>query len=242
MISKLDANDRAFARLRGADPAFAAPPSEVDPAMLADVLRSPIGDSVPPRRRARLIALGGLAAAIAAGVAVVVPTLWTNGQSASAAYAVSSTADGSLEVTVHWNELHDPAALNIELDRLGARTVVMVPSGPGQCTADVWADPAHSTLRIDFTAHPELNDPHKLREYLAALTPWIETGGVPGDGSDVAVFTIHPDAIPDGDQLLITAGFSDHDLAVRPLLVTVVPPCVPAVSDSVYTSTGIHPR
>jgi hypothetical protein len=137
-----------------------------------------------------------------------------------------------------------------EMAAAGVRAAAMLYSAPGQCHTAVATDPAHTTMHLDLRQHPELaNDPAALAAYLRSLTPWIDQPPQPGDPDDIAVFTIHPDAIPSGDQLLILPRFdrtdgatTDDEVEVRSLLVPALPPCVPRPEESVYTSNGIEPR
>jgi hypothetical protein len=254
--------DAALSRLRNADPAAAAPVDTLgtDPhtlAMLTQILgsagdRSVAAPSRTRRRRIRRLALAGavVAAVAVTAVAAVVPMPWSHGQMSSAAYAVTKNADGTVGVTVRWNQLRDPGALNAQLRRAGVRAAVMLYSAPGQCRTPVLSDPAYSTLRLDMRQHPELaNDPHALAAYLRSLTPWIDHPQQSGEPEDVSVFTIHPDAIPSGDQLLIlpqwhrTEGArTDDTLELRSLIVPALPHCVPSPEDSIMTRNGIEPR
>jgi len=151
---------------------------------------------------------------------------------------------------VHWNQLHHPDALNTRLRQAGVRAAVMLYSAPGQCRTPVPSDPAYSTLRLDMRQHPELaNDPHALAAYLRSLTPWIEHAEQPGKGAGVSVFTIHPDAIPSDDELLILPRWdrpegatTDDILELRSLIVPALPQCVPSPEDSILTRNGIEPR
>ncbi len=252
--------DTALSQLRNADPAAATPldAAATNPqarAMLTQILgsadRSPDQPDRTRRRRIRRLALAGaLAAAVAVpAMAGVIPMPWSQGRVSSAAYAVTSNADGTVGVTVHWKQLHDPDALNARLRRAGVRAAVMLYSAPGQCRTLVVADPAYSTLRLDMRQHPELaNDPRALAAYLRSLTPWIEHAQQSGMGDDVAVFTIHPDAIPAGDQLLILPqwarpqGAIADDALLSSLIVPALPQCVPSPQDSIRTRNGIQPR
>jgi hypothetical protein len=62
------------------------------------------------------------------------------------------------------------------------------------------------------------------------------------------VLTIHPDAIPRGDQLLILPrwdrpeGATNNALALGSLIVPALPQCIPSPADSVTTRNGIQPR
>lgn len=254
--------DAALARLRNADPAAATPVDalETDPdasATLARILglvddRSLAHPNRTRRRRLRRLALAGaLAAAVAVtAVAGVIPLPWSHGQASSAAYAVTKNADGTVDVTVRWNQLRDPDALNTQLRQAGVRAAVMLYSAPGQCSTPVRSDPAYSAMHLDMRQHPELaDDPRALAAYLRSLTPWISDAPQSSEPDDVSVFTIHPDAIPGGDQLMIlprwgrTEGATTDDtLELHSLIVPALPQCVPSPEDSVLTSNGIEPR
>jgi hypothetical protein len=62
------------------------------------------------------------------------------------------------------------------------------------------------------------------------------------------VFTIRPNAIPSGDQLLVlpqwlgTEGAKTEALELRSLIVAELPRCVPSPEDSIMTRNGIQPR
>jgi hypothetical protein len=244
----------ALARLRAADPVSSLPvPDPHDAAaraVLEEILAGRPTDAPDrPRTQRRLVMAGVVATTAVAVIAVgVVATPWSHGRPAAAAYAVTKEGDGAVSVTVHWNELRDPAALNAELASLGARTVVMLRSANGRCRIGFATDPAHSpVLRIDFTAHPELRDPAKFRDYMQAQMPWLDHVFGSENG---AVFTIHPDEIPAGDTLLIPYEFEPSQppnpdqpvLGVRSMLVRDVPACVPSNADVVYTSDGVAVR
>src|SRR6266511_3620810 len=63
-----------------------------------------------------------------------------------------------------------------------------------------------------------------------------------------SVFTIHPDAIPSGDQLLVlprwlrTEGAPTEALELRSLIVRALPQCVPNPGTSIMTTNAIEPR
>jgi hypothetical protein len=235
--------DTARARLRAADPA--------DPHDALDTLGAPAkamfegvvaGTSEPgpvrvrsPHRR-RLVPAGAAVAAVAAvAMAGVVTTPWSHGRPASAAYAIDRRPDGSINITVRWNELHDPVALNAELARWHARTVVVRESAG--CHAAIDLDPAHSgPIRVDVAKHPELAKPGGLEALQRALQPWLTSGAA---GLRGGVFTVHPGKIPAGDTLLIPYDFvstrgaggsvGPDALTFRAQLVRTVPPCVPGL-------------
>jgi len=246
----------ARARLRSAYPAWTLPvpdPRDVMAlAMLERILAAPASDGPARHRRPtrrRLVLAGVVAVTAATGLTVgVVAMPWSGGHPAAAAYAVTKHVDGSVSVTVRWDELRDPAALNAELARQRARTVVMPRSAEGQFTIGFATDPAYSgPVRINFEEHPELRDPTKFKAYLDALSPWIDYVAGSGDG---AVVTIHPDKIPADDTLLIPYEFvpshptqaSRTALGFTSMLVPEVPACVPSDADSVYTRTGVEVR
>lgn len=253
--------DAALSRLRMADPAAATPVDALEtdphaPAMLTQILGLADHGVAQPdrtrRRRIRRLALAGAltVAVVVTAVAGVVPMPWSHGQASSAAYAVTKNADGTVEVTVRWSQLHHPDALNARLRRVGVRAAVMLYSAPGQCRSLVRSDPAYSVWHLDMRQHPELaNDPRALAAYLRSLAPWIDHAQQSGKRNDVSVFTIHPDAIPSGDQLLIlprwdrTQGATTDDtLQLRWLIVPALPQCVPSPEDSILTRNGIEPR
>ncbi len=247
MISNVDT---ARARLRASDPAAAQvlpdPRAAVARAMLEQILDS--AEPAATRRRAprRRVLIGGAVAAAAAAAAVVgvVSTPWSHGHPATSAYAVDRHADGTVRVSVHWDELRDPAALNAELQRLGARTVVIQRSAPGGCTTSFAIDPAHSGIE---NGPPDLRDPAARKAYFERLSPWVDPESSSADGT---VFTVRPDKIPAGDTLLAPYEFvpdssgphRDGALGLSWLLVPVVPQCVPANGDSVLTPTGVRVR
>ena len=245
--------DNARSRLRAADPAAtrdAADPNAADAqAMLTRILDSAEPAPAPVRRRSpqRRLLLGGAVATAAAAATVigVVSLPGSHTSPASAAYAVAKHADGSVSVSVHWDELHDPAALNAELQRVGARTVVIQRSAPGGCTTSFAIDPAHSGIARGKL--PDLRDPAARKAYFERVSPWVDPESSSTDGT---VFTIHPDKIPAGDTLLAPYEFvpdaSRHNsgevLGLSWLLVPVVPQCVPADADSVLTPTEVRVR
>src|SRR6266540_1291305 len=108
-----------------------------------------------------------VAAVAATEIAGVIPVPWWHGQAPSAAYAVTKNPDGTVDVTVRWNQLHDPDALNARLRQAGVRAAVMLYSAPRQCRATVALDPTYSTLHVDLRQHPELaKHPRALVAYL----------------------------------------------------------------------------
>ncbi len=186
----------------------------------------------------------------ATAIAGVIPVPWWHGQVPSAAYAVTKNPDGTVDVTVRWNQLHDPDALNARLRQAGVRAAVMLYSAPRRCRATVALDPTYSTLHVDLRQHPELaKHPRALVAYLRSQEPWIQYDRQrSGDPDHVSVFTIHPDAIPSGDQLLVlprwlrTEGAPTEALELRSLIVRALPQCVPNPGTSIMTTNAIEPR
>ena len=253
--------DTALSRLRNADPAAATPVDALETdadrlALLTEILDSADdrGSAHPDHARPRRIPLalaGAVVAAVAAtAIAGVIPVPWWHGQAPSAAYAVTKNPDGTVDVTVRWNQLHDPDALNARLRQAGVRAAVMLYSAPRQCRATVALDPTYSTLHVDLRQHPELaKHPRALVAYLRSQEPWIQYDRQrSGDPDHVSVFTIHPDAIPSGDQLLVlprwlrTEGAPTEALELRSLIVRALPQCVPNPGTSIMTTNAIEPR
>jgi hypothetical protein len=245
----------ALARLRSVDPVSGLPVPDAQDvtarAMLDQILAEPPGGTPGHRRTRRRLVMAGVVATTAAAVvaAGVVTTPWSHGRPASAAYAVTTDGDGAVSVTVYWDQLRDPAALNAELARLGARTVVMQRSTDGACRTGVATDPAHPPyLGIKFDEHPELRDPAKFRDYVWSQMPWIDQTYRWTDG---VAFTIRPNRIPTGDTLLIPYEFARTEPAepggtdaalYGSMLVRDVPACFPGTADAVYTTNGVEVR
>jgi hypothetical protein len=254
--------DTALSRLRNADPAAATPVDALETdadqlALLTEILDSPDDrssaqpDHARRRRMPRLALAGAVVAAVAAtAIAGVIPVPWWHGQAPSAAYAVTKNPDGTVDVTVRWNQLHDPDALSARLRQAGVRAAVMLYSAPRQCRATVALDPTYSTLHVALRLHPELaKHPRALVAYLRSQEPWIQYDRQrSGDPDHVSVFTIHPDAIPSGDQLLVLPrwlrmeGAPTEALELRSLIVRALPQCVPNPSTSIMTRNAIEPR
>jgi hypothetical protein len=241
--------DTALRRLRAADPATDSPDPH-DPyarAMLARVLACDtdrpgevaVAAPAPPRpvrRRLAIAATGVVATATATALAISTP--WARGPQASA-YTVDRHRDGSVAVTVHINQFKDPAKLNAELRRAGARTALVPMLAGNLCTTRPAIDQGFqakvaptedgvTTIRTDgpmlLMGTPDA-EPYYARFTAAYLIM----------GTD-ASFVIRPWKIPARDTLVI--GFTLRAVQqrsanpkamwiVRPLGVTVVPRCVP---------------
>ncbi len=207
--------------------------------------------SVRPSRRGRQFVLGAGALATAAAVTIagVITMPWSHGRQSAAAYAVEQKADGSLQVTVHFDDLRDPSALNRDLAQHNAHTVVMARSAPGACRSSILTDPQHRMI-LHGTSEAGLQAQRR------AQAPWLTESEQPepGDQRGTAIFTIHPELVPAGDQLLVmytylptrqpngTAGSDTLGFSSLPVLS--LPGCVPAAEDQVLDGrTGqIHPR
>jgi hypothetical protein len=126
--------------LRDADPARGLDTDSSSPqaqALLARVLALPpqrpgAVHRLADHRSVRRIAIGGLLAGAAATVALAAPLPWDDGAGTTgAAFAVTAEAGGAVRVSVHWEELSDPAALQTALDRAGARIKIRIETATG---------------------------------------------------------------------------------------------------------------
>jgi hypothetical protein len=177
--------ETAPSRLRNADPAAATRSTpRGGPARAGDADQDPALAATAPwphpnrtrRRGRRLARAGALVTALAlSAVAGVVSMPWSHGRMSSVAYAVTQNADGTVGLTIHWNQRRHPDALNARLRRAGVRAAVMLYSAPGQCRTAVRTDPAHTIMRLDLRRHPELAyDPQALAAHLRSQTRgWI---------------------------------------------------------------------
>jgi len=121
--------------LRDADPARNLDPdasAQQAQALLARIVATPPRRAstvhrIAGYRSARRIAIGGVLAGAAATVALAAPLPWNHGAgTSSAAFAVTAGAGGAVRVSVHWDELSDPAALQTALDNADAHVRVRV--------------------------------------------------------------------------------------------------------------------
>jgi hypothetical protein len=197
-------------RLRAADPALTiTEPDSREPqaqALLERVLAAPQG---VPRRHGRRRVVTAAAGATAAAAAAAAALLIVN---PGAAYAVDKQADGSVAVSFKSARLKNTRALNAELARAGARTVVirMVPAG--RCTTPLDMDPMFPFLT---TATPEQLNRYPVSYQLT-------------DGD--MLITIRPDKMPAADTLAF--GYATRDdpdgrttIAVAAVVRT-LPPCM----------------
>jgi hypothetical protein len=169
--------------IRAADPAADAQPDARSPhaaAMLAAILDQPRSARVARRsgrRPVRRVVIGGVLAGAAATVLLAAPMPWDHGggsltQSAS---AVTRLKDGSIRVVLRWSELADPARLQAELDRAGARTLVLTTDAEVASPADI----------------PACALPYYGRPYSARAVEWDTPAANHVDG-----VIIHPAAFP----------------------------------------------
>ncbi|MEV0271275.1 hypothetical protein AB0H43_21060 [Hamadaea sp. NPDC050747] len=200
-------------RLRAADPARTH--TDPDPrspqalALLERILDTPADPAPahPARKRSRRRLVAGLAAvAVAAtGAAFFVAT-------PAAAFTVDKRADGSVAVSFRAERLKDTAKLNAELNRAGARTVVMRMVSAARCAEQLDMDPAFPFLT---TATPE-----DLERY--PVTFRVADGTV--------IITIRPEKIPAADTLSFGYAMrSDPDgptTIVVPAVVRTLPSCM----------------
>jgi hypothetical protein len=151
-------DDRA---LRAADPAADLPAdagSAPARAMLAAILDTPTDSAVtrrpagPGRRiRPRRVVLAG---AVAATAGVLAPALWHSGPiGATAAYAVSVKADGSVHVTIRGDQIQDPVGLAAALRKAGVPTVVRTGAPTSNCGTPGEQKQAQEALLDDLQYH-----------------------------------------------------------------------------------------
>jgi hypothetical protein len=183
-------------RLHEADPARgleADARSDAAQALLARIVATP-SDHRPSRRSpvtrpsARRIAVGVACAAAAAVAALLAPMPWRHGPGTpSAAYAVTTGAGGAVHVSVQWDRLRDPAALQAALDRAGARVDLRVVTDgrPEDCLASArtvgytdravrWQSPGRP--QGGFTVHPGEFPAHGTFVVTVVLAPEGTTG------------------------------------------------------------------
>lgn len=140
----------------------------------------------PPSVRRRSprapLAAGGVAIA---GL-IVAAALTTGGTGTTPAYAVTVNPNGLVSVTL--NEVLGVSGANEQLKRLGVRARIAKIEAGCAATGDVVApgDPSHEQIS-------RMVEPQKIAKGLAGLD-WV----------------IHPEAIPPGDTLLITAQLANE--------------------------------
>jgi hypothetical protein len=167
---------------------------------------------LPVRGRSRRTALAATGLALT-GLIIAV-ALATGGTETTPAYAVTVNANGSVSVTL--NEVLGVSGANEQLTRLGVRArIARVEAGCTQAAENAIppGDISHEQL-------PTMVEPQKAGEGLAGLD-WV----------------IHPDAIPQGDTVLITAQLANEG---RPVATYQGKP-VSAVGSSVSLYRGAAP-
>lgn len=167
-------------------------------AMLAGILAQPRSDAAQrsglaavrrPRAalrrvRQRRLALGGVAAA-AVAIALAASTFWIDGPGgATPAYAVTTNPDGSVELTVEWERLDDPAGLAADLRQAGV--------------------PTELRYATDAQPVPVCLDSAGRQRTDAALTSRSRSEGT----AIVDGYRIRPDLFPDGSVMIIST-FAD---------------------------------
>lgn len=198
----------ALDRLRAADPALAAHDTDPHSSHARALLERVLTDSPvpPPRRVRRRLAIGITAATVAAAAAaffIVEP---------AAAYTVDRNADGSVVFSFRASRLNNPAKLNADLARAGARTVVIQMVPADQCTAPLDMDPAFP-FRNDLTQE-------QLDRYPVSYRP-VKNG---------VVVTIQPAKVPAGETLAFGYAIRDdrdgQTTFVKPAVVRTLPSCM----------------
>ncbi|MFE0590072.1 hypothetical protein [Micromonospora echinospora] len=195
--------------LRTADPAagwHVDPESPQAQVMLAGILATPQAGSaersepVPERRHVtkqqvwrRRIAFGGATAVV---VGLAMSTVWSGGPDGpTAAYAVTAKPDGSVELTVRWEQLEDAGALAAKLRQAGVPTEV----GSGPPTR--------------YCAGPAERD--RTSNALNKLTPHGEPASLDG-------YLMRPQLFPEGSSLVIST-YSDRATQVAYTLLYLAP-------------------
>jgi hypothetical protein len=148
-------------RLRRADPAAdwrVDPGSAPARAMLTAILATPRDEPPRPRLRPRRLAVAGAVGATAVAAAV----MWTGG-GPNEAYAVDAQPDGSVKLTVRWNELDDVDRLAATLRRAGIPTEVTSEAPDRYCASPPERDRASYALN-EF--HPGAEQPASTEGYV----------------------------------------------------------------------------
>jgi hypothetical protein len=166
--------------------------SKIEDRLWTDLICEPGADQAlaarqppPVRRRAPRapLAVGGL---VLLGAIFAAALTLTASTSTTPAYPVTVNANGSVSVTL--NEVLGVSGANEALARLGVRArIAQIQAG---CT------------QTGEKAFPPGHESHELQERM------VETQDV-GEGLAGQAWVIHPDAIPQGDTLLITAQLAN---------------------------------
>jgi hypothetical protein len=211
----------------------------------------------PTRRRPtrRRLALGvGLAAAAGGAVALVgLPGAPNHGGTpAAAAWAVTPNADGSVSVVI--NEYRDAAGLQAKLRAAGLRANVT--AAPSKCALIL---PDGGELAQFYGDISTFRAPYTWQRLFAGSSSWITQGpgrGIAQDSGGKTVtlpggevmpahltFTIHPDALPAGDDVNIgyisnKALLVDVEKTGTPLQCTPPPVSIPPDTSSTPQANG----
>ena len=153
-------------------------------------------------RYRRPVLLGAAAAAIAVGVAIVVPAVLPAGSSGSvvtAAWAVQRSSDGTVTVTV--SDVFDLSGLQQALGGAGVSArVITVPTNPAIYTGPLVAFHPVNRVTVSGCFYPATGS------YFApaAVQQAVVTRVAPSPGGGISeLYVIHPAAMPSGSVLLI---------------------------------------
>ncbi len=193
--------------------------SKIEDRLWTDLVAEPQAESalsarqpLPMRGHSRRVALAATGLVLTG--LIVTMALATGGTQTTPAYAVTVNANGSVRVTL--NEVLGVSGANEQLASLGVRArIARVEAG---CTET--AENAIPPGDISNGRIPMMVEPQKVGEGLAGLD-WV----------------IHPDAIPQGDTVLITAQLAN---AGRPVA-TYQGKAISAVGSSVSLYRGAAP-
>jgi hypothetical protein len=151
------------------------------------VLRRPRGTALRVRRRR--IAFGGAAAVV---LTVVMSTLWSGGPvGTDAAYAVTAKPDGSVELTLRWDQLENVSQLAARLRQAGVPTEVRSSMPARFCNASADRDRTADALNDALNKRASDGEP------------------VSSDG-----YLMRPKLFPEG-SILVIAAFFDPATQVR---------------------------
>lgn len=162
--------------------------SKIEERLWVDLLAEPEAEQAlaarqppgsPRRPRRAPLAAGGL---VLVGALLVAVLMLTGGTSPAPAYAVALNADGSVTLTL--NEVLGVTGANRALEKLGVRARIARPEAGCTATAEPIHGPGEPTAQ--------------------QVMSMVEPQRTAGEG-----WIIHPDAIPQGDTVLITAQLAN---------------------------------